>query len=51
MELKKANLAEGKGKFLFMENNRSISQNKALRESILKKRSVAASYSHQGGRC
>lgn len=37
MELKKANLAEGKGKFLFMENNRSISQNKALRESILKK--------------
>lgn len=37
MDLKKTNLAEGKVKFLFMTNNRSISQNKALRESILKK--------------
>lgn len=36
MDLKKANLTEGKVKFLFMQNNRSVSQNKALRESILK---------------
>lgn len=36
MDLKKANLAEGKVKFLFMTNNRSVSQNKALRESILR---------------
>ena len=36
MDLKKTNLLEGKVKFLFMTNNRSISQNKALRESILR---------------
>lgn len=37
MKLLEENLSDGRVKFLFMENNRSVSQNKALRASILEK--------------